>query len=122
MNVAVLGASNKPERYSHQAVKLLAARGHTVFPVNPALHDIDGIKAYPGLSVITQPINTITVYLGAARSSALTQELLTARPRRVIFNPGAENPGLAGQLREAGVEILEACTLVLLKTEQFDTP
>ncbi len=119
MNVAVLGASNKPERYSNMAVKLLQQNGHAVFPVNPALPDIDGIRVFARLGDIRAPIDTVTVYLGAERSNALAAEILTARPRRVIFNPGAENPELAAQLQAAGIEVVQACTLVLLKTGGF---
>ncbi|MFH1476507.1 MAG: CoA-binding protein [Verrucomicrobiota bacterium] len=119
MNVAVLGASNKRERYSYQAVKLLAEKGHAVFPVHPAISEIDGIPVFKRLSDIALPIHTITVYLAAERSAALADEILSVCARRVIFNPGAENPGLAQRLHEIGVEATDACMLVMLKTGQF---
>lgn len=120
MNVAVLGASNKPERYSYQAVKLLAEKGHVVFPVHPAISEIDGIPVFKRLADIPVPIHTITVYLAPERSTALADEILSARSRRVIFNPGAENPDLVQRLHQSGAETTNACTLVLLKTNQFD--
>jgi len=120
MNVAVLGASNKPERYSCQAVKLLAEKGHAVFPVHPALAAIDGVPAFKQLADIPVPIHTLTMYVGPERSTTLATAILAARPQRVIFNPGSENPGLAQQLQAAGVDVCKACTLVLLRTEQFD--
>lgn len=119
MNVAVLGASNKPERYSYQAVKLLAEKGHVVFPVHPAISEIDGIPVFKRLADIFSPIHTITVYLGPERSTALADEILSLRPQRVIFNPGAENSALFKRLQETGVEALNACTLVMLKIGQF---
>ncbi len=119
MNVAVLGASAKPERYSHQAVVRLMAENHTVFPVNPSLSEIHGIAVYPNLMRIPVPVETVTVYLAAKRSTPLENEFLQLKPRRVIFNPGAENPELMAGLRESGVECVEACTLVLLSTDQF---
>ncbi len=120
MNAAVLGASNKPERYSYQAVKLLAEKGHAVFPVNPALAAIDGMPAFRKLADIPVPIHTLTVYVGHERSTALAAAILAARPQRVIFNPGAENPALAQQLQATGIQVQNACTLVLLRTGQFD--
>ncbi len=120
MNVAVLGASDKPERYSYQAVQLLAEKGHAVFPVHPALAAIDGVPAFKQLADIPVPIHTLTVYVGPERSTGLAAAILAARPRRVVFNPGAENPGLAQQLQAAGIEVCNACTLVLLRTGQFD--
>jgi predicted CoA-binding protein len=119
MNVAVLGASGKPERYSNQAVALLKARGYTVFPVNPQIEMIHGEKVYPCLTQIPVPVDTVTVYVAAATSSALRDDLIQVKPRRVIFNPGAENPALQAALAERGVETIEACTLVLLGTHQF---
>ena len=120
MNVAVLGASNKPERYSFQAVKLLAEKGHAVCPVHPALATIDGVPVFKQLGDIRVPLHTLTVYVGPERSTALAAAILAARPQRVIFNPGAENPALAQQLQAAGIQVENACTLVLLRTGQFD--
>ena len=119
LNVVVLGASNKPERYSNQAVRLLTEKGHTVFPVNPASAEIFGIKVFPRLTDITLPVHTITVYMAAERSSALADEILALKPCRVIFNPGAENPDLTEKLAAADIEALNACTLVMLKTGGF---
>ena len=119
MNVAVLGASNKPARYSYQAVKLLTEKGHVVFPVHPVVAEIEGIPVFKRLADITDPIHTITVYLAPERSAALADDILAARPKRVIFNPGAENADVAQRLKETGVEAMNACTLVLLKTGQF---
>ena len=120
MNVAVLGASNRPERYSFQAVKLLAEKGHAVCPVHPALATIDGVPVFKQLGDIRVPLHTLTVYVGPERSTALAAAILAARPQRVIFNPGAENPALAQQLQAAGIQVENACTLVLLRTGQFD--
>jgi len=121
MNVAVLGASDKPERYSYQAVKLLAQKGHTVFPVHPRLAAIDGMPVFSRLADIPASLHTVTVYLGPKRSSALAEDILASCATRLIFNPGAENPDLAERLRSVGIEVLDACTLVLLKTGQFES-
>lgn len=119
MNVAVLGASNKPERYSYLAVQKLLAKGHTPFPVHPVAKQIGDLKVYASLSAVPEKIDAITVYLSPANSSRHADEIVACKARRVIFNPGAENPRLADRLRSAGVEVLEACTLVLLSTNQF---
>jgi predicted CoA-binding protein len=120
MNVAVLGASNKPERYSFKAVRLLREKGHTPYPVHPALEEVDGLPAFHSLSAIPAPVDTITVYLSARNQQPIADELLGSGARRVIFNPGAENPELADLLRQRGKEVLQACTLVLLNTGQFE--
>jgi predicted CoA-binding protein len=119
MNVAVLGASNKPDRYSYKAVNLLREKEHAPFPVHPALAAVDEIPVSASLRAIPAPIDTITVYLSARNQGPIAEEILNSGARRVIFNPGAENSELAGKLRQQGVEVIEACTLVLLATGQF---
>lgn len=119
MNVAILGASNKPERYSHQAVVMLAHKGHAVFPVHPALAEIEGRRVFKSLADIPAPLHTVTVYVAPAHSTGLAGALLAARPERVIFNPGTENPELEAPLAAAGIAVVRACTLVLLRTGQF---
>lgn len=119
IGVAVLGASAKPERYSYKAVRMLSDMGYKVFPVHPALSVIDGIPVCRSLAEVPAGIDTITVYVSPERSTALRDDFFRAKPRRVIFNPGAENPGLAQALARAGVEVQNACTLVMLSTGQF---
>lgn len=120
MNVAVLGASDDPERYSHKAVMLLRENGHAVFPVNPKLKTVEGLPVYPSLGAIQAPIDTLSVYVSSAVSAKLADEILALHPRRILFNPGAENPELASRAQAQGIHTREACTLVLLRTHQFD--
>ena len=120
MTVAVLGASDNPERYSNKAVRFLLEKGHEVFPVHPSLKEIDGLKVYASLKDLPKPIDTLTLYLSEERSSMVASEILALKPRRIIFNPGAENPGLEAKAAAEGIKTLEACTLVLLRTDQFD--
>jgi len=118
-NVAVMGASSNPERYSFKAVKLLEEYGHKVFPVHPSKHPIDGTTCYGCLEEIGEKIDTITLYLGPRNSTPLIDEIISTRPGRIIMNPGAENDELKQRCEQAGIEVQEACTLVLLKTNQF---
>lgn len=117
--VAVLGASPKEDRYSYKAIKMLSEHGHNPLPVHPAGHDVLGFKGIKSLDDISEPVDTLTMYVGAAKSDQEIERILRLKPRRVIFNPGSENPGLETKLREAGIEVIEACTLVMLRTEQF---
>jgi len=117
--VAVLGASPKPERYSNMAVRLLNEKGHDVIPVHPAHDMIENLPAARRIEDIDGRVDTVTVYLSAKVSSKLEGALLSLAPGRVIFNPGAENEPLCAALEKSGIETLDACTLVLLKTGQF---
>ncbi len=120
MNVAVLGASDDPEKYSNHAVRLLAEKGHTVYPVNPKLSRIGELPVHPSLVALPAKPHTITLYVSAKVSDALAEEILGAGAERLIFNPGAENPALAARAAQRGIRVVEACTLVLLKTGQFE--
>jgi predicted CoA-binding protein len=117
--VAVLGASPKPDRYAYKAFELLREYGHHPLPVNPAFDEILGEKCYPTVSHAPGPIDTVTLYLGEARSTPLIDEIIGAKPRRIIMNPGAENSALAAEAEKAGIEVVEGCTLVMLRTGQF---
>ena len=117
--VAILGASRKPERYAFKAMELLKEYGHKPVPVNPAFDEILGEKCYPGIGAVPRPIDTVTLYLRPARSNPLIEEILSVNPRRIIMNPGAENETLAEQARDRGIEVIEGCTLVMLRTGTF---
>jgi hypothetical protein len=119
MKVAVLGASPKEDRYANKALHRLAEKGHEAIGVNPAVPDLGDFPCVAQVPDLPQGVDTASVYLGKARSDELADQILSYGFRRVVFNPGAENPELQRRLDEAGVETLEACTLVLLSTNQF---
>ena len=92
---------------------------YRVTGVNPALPDVPGIEVVRRIEELRPGFHTLTLYVGPQRSNALAQSVLGYGFARVIFNPGAENAALEQQLRDANVEVLEACTLVMLAAGQF---
>jgi uncharacterized protein len=112
--VVVLGASDRPDRYSNRAVRLLMREGYRVIPVHRSLRKIEGLEVTHSLAEIHESVGTLTVYISPAGSEPLAADMLRLKPRRVIFNPGAESARLEDELRGAGVEVLNACTLVML--------
>jgi predicted CoA-binding protein len=117
--VAVVGASAKPSRYSHRALKALQSHGFTAIPVSRTGQDILGLRGYAYLAEVPAPVDTVTMYVSPKKQGPIIQDVLALKPRRVIFNPGAENPGVYALLRVHRIAIEEACTLVLLSTGQF---
>jgi predicted CoA-binding protein len=114
----VIGASVNPDRYSYKAAERLLAHGHDIYLVGAREGALFGqpIEATP------QPytdVDTVTLYLGPANQPAYYDYILSLQPRRVIFNPGTENPSFEARLRAAGIIAEEACTLVLLATNAF---
>lgn len=86
--------------------------------MNPNLKvsDVDGYKVYSSLSEIKEPIDSLTMYVGAAISTPLEKEIIALAPKRVVFNPGSENTVLAKALIDAKIKVVENCTLVMLRS------
>src|SRR5260370_40217116 len=93
--VVVPGASSNPDRCAVNAMQRLQEHGYKAMPVNPSFGEILGERCYPNISDVPQPIDTVTMYLNATRSTPLNDDIIKARPGRIIFNPGAENEVLA---------------------------
>lgn len=119
--VAVLGASNDTSRYAYKAMQMLKEYGHRPIPVHPRETEVLGEKAVPTIGDLAgQKIDTVTVYVNKEISQKFEADFLKLKPKRVIFNPGAENPALEATLQKNGIGVEEACTLVLLRTNQFE--
>lgn len=117
--VAVLGASANPDRYSNMLIKRLRGRGHEVFPINPGLSVIAGLPVFPTVGDLPSGVDVLSVYMNASRSDALADAILESGIPRVIFNPGAENDALAERLKDKGVEVEYACSLVLSSMDEL---
>ena len=117
--VAILGASPNTERYSWKAQQLLTEHGYQVQPVSVKYDVVDGLPAIANLADSPAKIDTVTVYLNPARLTPYVEQIVAAAPRRVIFNPGSESAQASKALQQAGIDVIEACTLVMLRTGQF---
>lgn len=115
----VLGASPKPDRYAYMATKMLNEYGHPVIPFGLKAGDIDGISIVTELPNSNEEIDTVTLYLGPANQAPYIDYVLSLKPKRVVFNPGTENPEFEQKLTENGIAPLEACTLVMLRTNNY---
>lgn len=118
-HVAILGASDNPERYAHKAYKMLQEYGHQVSLVNPHIDKIEEDNVFPSLKAISEKVDTLTIYVNPQRLPPYMEQIKALKPRRVIFNPGTESPEIEKELNQAGIKTEEACTLVLLRTNQF---
>ena len=118
-HVAVLGASPKPARYANQAIRLLLEQGYRVTPIHPRFEQIEGLDVAHTLHSVDRPVHTLTLYVGPERLAPQIGDLVALQPQRVIFNPGTESAALQQALDNAGIEWFEACTLVMLRTDQF---
>ena len=117
--VTIIGASEKKNRYAHKAMTALREHGHEVRLVNPYKELIDGHKCFSTVTDIKEKINTVTLYVNPQRFKDHIEEVILAKPVRVIMNPGTEDPDMKKALEEAGIKVDHACTLVLLSTGKF---
>lgn len=114
----VLGASTNPARYSNMAINNLRRKGYEVAAIgnrDGRVDDVDITKEH----VPVPGVDTITMYLNANNQKQYYDYILEQRPKRIIFNPGAENPELAKLANENGISTKNACTLVMLNTGQY---
>ena len=114
----VLGASQNPARYSYLAVNRLRANQHPVVAIGKrqgVIADVNIITEHPQMN----DIDTVTVYMNKNNQKQYYDYILSLHPKRIIFNPGAENEELAEIAAQQGIQPMEACTLVLLSTGQY---
>lgn len=114
----VLGASSKPEQYSNMAIRNLLSAGHPVEAIGREVFQIGNLTVGTSREPFND-IHTVTMYLNATRQAAYEDYILSLHPQRIIFNPGAENPDFAEKARKKGIEVLEACTLVMLSVGTY---
>lgn len=114
----VLGASENPSRYSNMAIKKLLSHGHEVVAIGSRKGQVQQVEItteHPDIS----GLHTVTLYLNANNQKPYYDYILSLKPERIVFNPGAENEELATIAEKAGIQVMEACTLVLLSTGQY---
>ena len=114
----VVGASPNPDRYSYKAVVRLRQNNHPVYALgwrNGSIDEVAITKQWPD----NHSIHTVTLYLGPPRQPEFYQRIISLQPKRVIFNPGTENPTFQAMLHNENIEVLEACTLVMLSIGNY---
>jgi len=114
----VMGASTNPSRYSNRAVRRLVENGFETMALGLRSGSIAGVPIETELSAI-DAVETVTLYLNPTRQQQYYDALINLNPKRVIFNPGTENPEFYDLLKANDIEPEVACTLVLLGTGQY---
>lgn len=109
----ILGATPNPSRYAYLAAHKLTKYGHNIVNVGIKTGIVADVEILNGLPDVKE-IDTVTLYIGARHQPPYYDWLLEMKPRRIIFNPGTENPELSMLARKAGIETEVACTLVML--------
>lgn len=114
----VIGASENPGRFSNKAIHALVSHGYKVVAIGLNEGKVAGVS-FNSEKKLFENIDTVSLYVGPQNQPEYYAYIIGLKPRRVIFNPGTENPEFIAQLKTAGIYPEIACTLVLLATGQF---
>ncbi len=114
----IIGASTNPERESYLALHRLQHHGHKVYALGNKTGKVDGVKIFSEKTEFPN-VHTVTIYLNPANQKEYYDYILSLKPERIIFNPGAENAEFEKILSDQGFEVLEACTLVMLSIGSY---
>lgn len=116
----IIGATTNPARYAYVAAGMLTEYKHEIIPIGIKKGEVYGTSI---LDVYQRPpigdVDTVTLYIGTQHQPEHYDYIMSLKPKRVIFNPGTENPEFEKMVEESGAEALEACTLVLLRSGQY---
>jgi len=114
----IIGATPNADRYAYRAAHMLTSKGHPIVNIGIKQGEVAGVKIEK-LGEVYDDIDTITLYIGPDLQSGYEDYILETKPKRVIFNPGTENPKFEKMLDQNDIEPVEACTLVLLSIGQY---
>ena len=114
----VIGASEKTERYSNKAIKMLRKYNHDVVAIGNKAGNVDDVS-FSKEKIDFENIDTVTMYIGEAHQPEYYDYIISLNPKRIIFNPGTENTEFENLAKAKGIKCLEACTLVMLSTRQY---
>jgi hypothetical protein len=115
----VIGASENPERYSNKAIRALVSHHQPVVALGIRKGSVEGVTFHTEKEQF-EDIDTVTLYIGPQKQAEYYSYIIGLKPRRVIFNPGTENPEFIAQLKSAGIYPDISCTLILLATGQYE--
>ncbi len=114
----VIGATPKTERYGYMASEMLHKKGHDVVPYSIKKGNIGSLNIRNQWPTDTD-FHTITLYINKQLQTQYIDRILALKPHRIIFNPGTENIELFQLAEHKNITPINACTLVLLQTNQF---
>jgi predicted CoA-binding protein len=114
----VIGASENPARYSNKAINSLLDKGHEVLAIGNGKGKVAGVD-YSSEKTMFANVDTVTLYINPKIQENYLDYIINLKPARLIFNPGTENEKLYNLAKVHGIEVLEACTLVMLATNQY---
>jgi hypothetical protein len=111
-SIAVIGASADRSKFGNKAVRAYQELGWTVYPVHPSADEIEGLKVYPTIAAVPRPIERVSMYLPAAQTVALLDDIAAAAPAEFWLNPGSASDELIEAAQRRGLNVIVACSIV----------
>jgi len=111
-SVAVIGASNAPQKYGNKAVRAYLRQGWTVYPVNPNETTVEGLKVYPTIADVPGPVDRVSMYVPPSVGITLLEAIKAKGSAELFLNPGSESDELVERAEALGLETIQACSIV----------
>ena len=112
--IAIIGASNKRERYANKAVRAYRDAGFTVYPVHPQEKEVEGLRVYKSVLDISEQIDEVSLYIPAAAGMQIIEQIAQKGIKKVYFNPGTESDELVAKAKQRGIDPLLTCSILAL--------
>lgn len=121
-SIVIIGASSRREKFGNKAVRAYLDAGYTVYPVHPREETVEGLKVYPTVSDIPEPVEVASLYVPPQVGEAMLEEIAAKGIKTVFANPGADSPELVEKGRKLGLEVYVACSIVATGKRPDDYP
>jgi hypothetical protein len=112
--VAIIGASQDRRKFGNKAVRAYAAKGWTIYPVNPRASEVEGAAAYPSIESVPTPLDAVALYVPPTVGLELLPAIAAKQPRELWINPGAESDELTAKAKALGLRPILGCSILSL--------
>jgi predicted CoA-binding protein len=110
--IAIVGASKKRERFSNKALRAYLKLGWKVYPVNPNLDEVEGLRCVSALGDIGEKLEVVSMYVRPEVGERLLSDIIEVGPKKVFLNPGSGSNRIEEVLSAAGIEVIKACSIL----------
>jgi predicted CoA-binding protein len=111
-SIVIVGASSDRKKYGNKAVRAFKDGGWTVYPVNPKLEEVEGVKCYASIEEVPEPVDRVSMYVPAKLGKPMLDAIAAKNPDEFFLNPGSEDDELIQRARELGLNPVQACSIV----------
>ncbi len=113
---AVVGASRDRNKYGNKVLRCYQQNSRAVYPINPSTREVEGLPAYPGLSDLPEPVESVSIITPPHITETIVEDAHQADVKNLWMQPGAESPKAVQRAEELGLNVIAdgSCLLVVL--------